>query len=263
MKKIAFLLSCLLASGLAAASVQITPGNVLQPSCDLGRFPNLRDLGTITSPEGNLVKNRKISTGKSIAVGDMVFYVQLEKSNVTYVSEKAAEILNKSFFTPDQKLEANRKYPVWGFFSMPDGRKFTILTGVEGVTFPLVKEDGMLCSDEAYSRDGYQVQLAGFPQAYQELPFNKVEEPVNDGNTIAIAITLKELDSVSFTLDVAVLKNGKLVSRKSVGYDLMSSEANISGLIVGVEPGGKGLVKVKSINEPSDFSLWMKKVFNI
>lgn len=270
MKKLALPLALLLAgvfqSAGAYAAVQITEGNVLQPSCDFpSSLSDIREYGTLTSGQGNLVKNQKVSTGQSIAAGDVVFYAQIEKSNSFYVSTKDAEIKDKSPFTPDKKLDANQKYQVWGNYIMKNGKKFAILAGVGGrfdYSMPVVNEKGFLCSDVIMENKGC-FESVGMPQAYQQIAFEKIEVPVGDGNTTAIAITLKEFDAVSFTLEVAVLNNGRVASRKQVGFDLLSGQADIGGLIVEVASAGKAAIKVKSITEPLDYAVWLKKVFNI
>jgi|GEM_PF-2242006 len=244
------------------AAVQITEGNVLQESCNFpSGLTDIRSVGILTPGNGNLVKNKKTSTGRSVSNGDVAFYVQLEKSSSFYVSKKAAEIKDKSPFTPDIKLDAERKYPVWGNYVTNSGKRFSLLD-VRGYSFVIVKDDGFLCSDVVMFSKG-ELKSVGMPQAFQEQPFERVEDPIGDGNTTAIAITLKEFDSVSFTLDVAVLNNGRVVSRKSVGFDLLSGRADIGGLIIEVEVTDKTAIKVKSITEPSDWAVWLKKVFAI
>lgn len=264
MKKIGFSLALLLAGIFqsAGAAVQVTEGNVLQASCNFpSSLDDIRSVGTLTPGKGNLVKNKKVSTGKLIATGDVVFYAQLEKSSSFYSSKKAAEIKDKSPFTPDKKLDADRKYPVWAYYTMKNGKKFAILD-IRGYTMPVVNEDGFLCSDVIMEDKG-MLKSVGMPQAFQEIPFERVEEPVGDGNTTAIAITFKEFDAVSFTFDVAILNNGRVVSRKIVGFDLLSGQADIGGLIVEVGAAGKASIKIKSIAEPLDYAVWMKRVFNI
>lgn len=267
MKKLALPLSLLLAAVFqstgAGAAVQITEGNVLQPSCNFpSSLDDIRSYGTLTSGQGNLVKNKKVSAGKTIAAGDVVFYAQLEKSLSFYVSTKDAEIKDKSPFAPDKKLDANRKYSVWANYTMKNGKKFAFLSGTGGYLMPIVNENGFLCSDVIMEDKGVLKSVA-MPQAYQEIAFARTEEPAGDGNTTAIAITLKEFDAVSFTLDVAVLNNGRVASRKLVGFDLMSGQADIGGLIVDVESAGKAAIKIKTITEPLDYAVWLKKVFNI
>lgn len=247
----------------AFAAEPVTPGNVLQPSCD---FPtslyDIRSVGVLTSGEGNVVKNKKVSTGKSIATGDVIFYAQLEKSRTSYSTKKDAQIQDKSPITPDMKIDANRKYSVWGNLTMNgSGKKFALLD-IRGYALAVVNENGFLCSEVIRVMKN-EFSSVGMPQAYQEVPFEKLEEPVGDGNTTAIAMTLKEFDAVSFTIDLAVLKNGKVLSRKAIGFDLISGQANVGGLVVEVEADGKSALKIKSIVEPLDFSIWMKQIFNI
>ncbi len=235
----------------------------MQPACsDLPMsITDIRSVGTLTGPEGYLVKNKKVAAGKSVSNGDVVYYAALEKSATFYTSKKAAQIPDRSPLTPDMQLDADRKYPAWGNYTMKNGKKFILLRS-GGYAFPVLNENGFLCSDVIKSdKDG--ITTVGMPQAWQEVPFEKVEEPVGDGQTVAVAITLKEFDSVSFTLDVAVLVNGKISSRKTVGYDLMSGSADIGGLIVEVAAEGKSAIKINSVTEPADYSVWLKKVFNI
>jgi hypothetical protein len=219
--KISLFLSALLLAGVlshsADAAVQVTEGNVPQASCNLpSPLDDIRSVGVLTSGSGYVVKNKKVSTGKSISPGDVIFYTQLEKSSVFYTSKKAAEIKDRSPFNPDTKLDANRKYSVWGNYTMKNGNKFSILE-VGQYFMAVVKEDGFLCSDVLRKDSSGRISTGGMPQAFQEIPFEKQEEPKGDGNTTAIAITLKEFDSVSFTIDVAVLNNGRVSSRKLMG----------------------------------------------
>lgn len=245
------------------AGVNVSEGNVLQLECDFPRGTDIRSIGTLTQGGGYIEKNKKVSTGQSVMTGDVIFYVALEKSRTSYISPKNINIKDKGIFTRDILLSANQKYPVWrNYTKRSTGEKFALLD-INDYAFVVVKEDGFLCSNMIGEGMSSPLSSLGMPQVYQELPFTKSEEPTGDGKTIAIAITLKELDSVSFTLDIAVLANGKVASRKSVAYDMFVGTANLGSLTIDVAPNGKTALRIKSIAEPMDYSRWLNDVFGI
>jgi hypothetical protein len=244
----------------AEAGTPITAGNVLQPSCNPVQ-------GSFYPANGYKPKTTKVSTGKSITAGDVVFYASLAKFEPYYSSTKNAEIKDKSPVTPDTPLEANKLYSVWGIYKIKEtGKQYIILntTGSFRYGMAVLKEDGFLCSDMVFDTSGKGAYgFAGMPQAYQEIPFTLVEKTVEDARQIAVAITLKEFDAVSFKLNVTVLVNGKVNSTKEVGFDLISGMADIGGLHIEAEAEGKTSIKIKSISEPSDYAVWLNDVFKI
>jgi len=95
------------------------------------------------------------------------------------------------------------------------------------------------------------MRRGGLPQVFQDpnVPFQKIEESIGDGNTVAVAISLKESDAVSATFDVAVLRNGRVENRKTVGFDKMAGEAKIGEMTINFAGGSTGnMIRVTSLN---------------
>lgn len=257
------ILSIILSSS-AFAGFPVSPGNVPVAECDLpSRFDDIRSVGTLQPPPGLSPVKTVITPGKDLAIGDAVFYVKLQNSRTYYSISKSAQIIDKSPFTPDTQAEAGKKYQVWSYYTYgKTGQKFVLLN-IPSWGIPIITQDGKLCSAEVLS-DNNGMKLAGMSQAYQapDAVFEKSEEPVGDDNSVSIAITLKDADAVSVTFEVAYLRNGRVENRKTVGFDRMSGEGKIGTLNILFGDGAGKTIRVKSVEQPDNWSAWLKEVFS-
>ena len=252
-------------SSAAFSAVQVSPGNELVSECDLpSRGEDFRTVGTLSSASGRSVKKEITAVGKEIKQGDAVYYVQLEKSKTYYTSSKQVEIKDQSPLTPDAIAEDNKKFGVYAYYTYrKTGEQFILLEAGAPVGPIVMKSNGKLCSVAILS-DNNGMRRGGLPQIFQDpnVPFQKIEESVGDGNTVAVAISLKESDAVSATFDVAVLRNGRVENRKTVGFDKMAGEAKIGEMTINFAGGSSGnKIRVTSLNAPTNWASWLDTVF--
>ncbi len=253
-------------SAPAIAGFPVSPGNELVAECDLpSRLDDIRSVGALQPPPALSPVKTVITPGKDLAIGDAVFYVKLQNSRTYYSISKPAQIIDRSPFTPDTQAEAGKKYQVWAYYTYrKTGQKFVLLN-IPSWGVPIITQDGKLCSAEVLSND-QGMKLAGMPQAYQapDAVFEKSEEPVGDNNSAAIAITLKDADAVSVTFEVAYLRNGRVENRKTLGFDRMSGEGKVGTMNIqfGNGSGGGKTIRIKTVEEPDNWSAWLKDVFS-
>ena len=127
---------------------------------------------------------------------------------------------------------------------------------------PIITTGGKLCSNEIGNFNG-ALKISGFPQAYQspDSLFVKSVEPIEDGKTMAVAITLKDFDAASITFEITLLRNNQVVRKKTIGFDRLSGQGNIGSLAVQYENGSAPMsIRITSISEPDDWSTWLRQV---
>lgn len=255
MKMAAFL--PLFLSTNAMAGIPPSPGNAPQLPCEVSRVNSLRELGQVALGRSFVTKDRKSSVGNSIGIGDLVYYVSLVDGVKYYTTPKQIEILDGSPLTPDVALVPAGKYEAFGTFRDKNGRRFD-LVAVDGFTV-MVDDTGMICSTRLNDR----LVAVAMPTVYQELPVaaTLTEAPVANPRRISIAVTVREMDAASFSLDVSVLVNGQAQQRRTSTFDLFGGQAKIGDLEVAVSRGPSGGLKIDSLVEPSDYDLWIKQIF--
>ena len=249
------------ASGQCLAALEASPGNVAQPECEVSRTSSLYQIGTVIGGGGTaIVKDKKSGVGKTLKSGDLVYYVSLIEGVKYYSTEKQIEIIDKSPLTPDTAVVPGTKYQVSGTFFNKAGRKFDLIRVGSGFNsfYVMVDDTGSICS----SRLNDKLVFVGMPVVYQGIPLQSVteESPVANPRNTSIAVTLKEFDAATFSLDIAILVNGRVQTRKTMSYDLFAGSAKIGDMEITVSKTQNGLV-VTSLEEPADYNAWMKNVF--
>ncbi|MEC4720451.1 hypothetical protein RY831_14910 [Noviherbaspirillum sp. CPCC 100848] len=247
----------MLFSTAAMAGIPPTPGNVPQLPCEVSRVSSLHELGQVAIGRTFVTKDRKSSVGNAIGAGDLVYYVSLVDGVKYYTTPKQIEILDGSPLTPDVALVPAGKYESFGTFRDKNGRRFD-LVAVGGFTV-MVDDTGMICSTRLNDR----LVSVAMPTVYQEVPVTATmgEAAAANPRRVSIAVTVREIDAASFSLDVSVLVNGQAQQRRTSTFDLFSGQAKIGDLEVAVSRGPAGGLKIDSLVEPADYDIWLKQIF--
>lgn len=247
----------LTAAASATAAIPPSAGNMAQQPCEVSRVSSLRELGQVATGRNFMTKDRKTNVGNLLKPGDLIYYVALVDGVKYYTTPKQIEIIDGSPMTPDVALTPAAKYESLGIYKDKKGRSFDLVA--VGGFIVLVNEAGMVCSTRL---DDRLVSVA-MPTVYQELPIKAVldEAPVANPRRISIAVTVREMDAATLSLDMAVLINGKAQHRRTSTYDLFSGQAKIGDLELAISRTGSGGLKIDSIAEPANYDLWIKQVF--
>ncbi len=254
--KLAALLPLIVATS-AIAAISPSAGNMAQQPCEASRVTSLRDLGQVATGRNLVTKDRKTNVGNVLKPGDLVYYVALADGVKYYTTPKQIEIIDSSPMTPDVALTPAAKYESLGIYKDKKGRSFDLVA--VGGFIVMVDEAGMVCSTRL---DDRLVSVA-MPTVYQELPIKAVldEAAVANPRRISIAVTVRELDAATVSLDMAVLINGKAQHRRTSTFDLFSGHAKIGDLELAISRPGSGGVRIDSIVEPANHDLWIKQIF--
>lgn len=241
----------------ATAAIPPSAGNVAQQPCEASRVSSLREMGQVSTGRNLVTKDRKTNVGNVLKPGDLVYYVALVDGVKYYTTPKQIEIVDGSPMTPDVALTPSGKYDSLGIYKDKKGRSFDLVA--VGGFIVMVDDGGMVCSTRLDDR----LVSVGMPTVYQELPIKSVldEAPIANPRRISVAVTVREMDAATVSLDMAVLINGKAQHRRTSTFDLFSGQAKIGDLELAISRTGSGGVKVDSIVEPANYDLWIKQVF--
>lgn len=239
-------------------SLDVTPGNVPQADCPIFGFDTLYKLGSVSGSRGSiyLPKEKKTGAGKTLNPGDLVYYVSIVEGEKSYSTEKQIEIIDKQPLARDAVLKPGEKYKLTGRYVSKKGQKYDLVSMPGFIV--MVDEKGFICSTKLTRELG----TIGIPTVYQEKPLiAQIEEAkLPDTRSASIAITLKEFDSATFTLDVSFLTGGKVKAKRALSFDLIAGKAKIGDLEITASRSGNGL-EITSIVEPTDFAAWQRSVY--
>ena len=256
-KSLISILASLAMTSPALAGLTPTEGNVAQKKCGASRAESLTAMGTLVRGSTSLnVANRRLSVGKALAPGEVVFYADLAESKKVYRAKKQIEVIDSSPMTPDVKITPEMPLPVLGTFTSNSGRRYDVVSVGSGYSgfLTLVDDAGFLCSDRLDDK----LVAVGMPTVYQQEPL--ISEAADTGltkpRTQAVAVTFLGLAGASASFEVAVMVNGTVEARKVSSFDAFSPTVQLGDLAMAIKVDGGGLT-VTSLNEPTDYVLWL------
>lgn len=244
----------------ASAGLAVTPGNTEQKKCGASRSTSLARMGNYVRGGARLtVDDRRLSVGRPLNPGEVVFYASLSETKKVYRTGKQIEIIDGSPLTPDIKISTADVLPVTGTFTAESGRRFDLIdigTGYNRFT-AMVNEQGFICSE----RLDEQLVAVGAPTTYQEMPLTvAADEPgLIKPKTRSVAVTFLGASGASASFEITVMVNGVVEAQKASSVDAFSPSVKMGALTFTMKIND-GKLLVTSLDEPSDFGQWLNEL---
>lgn len=250
-----------------ALGAPILDGAVKQDTCSY--FKTDFKFGNIDfKADESSVKNKVSSAGKSVEVGDTIFYVDIIRQRKNIFYEAVSDItLKRSFLYSDTLFAKGTKLNYFG--SVKDAKTnivYSLLTDDPGnigqniaASYAVIKENGFLCSGEVLHNFNGK-DFISENETYQKDPLIR-NETIDWTHEEAIAINIVKLGDISAILGVKLLKNGVVVQEKNIEINTLQGYFEIAGFWkMTFDKSNKSSIKILSISEPSNYGMWLQLV---
>ncbi|MFA6201922.1 MAG: hypothetical protein WC710_01905 [Gallionella sp.] len=251
---------------IAFAGFQIPEGSVKQDSCGVSGYDARHKVWKLdrASSRDIEVKNKLSLAGKTVSIGETLFYANVVSvTKHTYFESQSDDVarVSHSLFPSASSIKKGQKLPLYGTLTSPDlktrYRLLVIPTGGDMPFMAALGENGYLCSGQFVVVDG-TLDVSEY-DVYEKFPLVKSETTsTSDEGTIAIG--LASMSDMFATISVKQIKDGQVAQEKTMQLDMMSGHFQIEGLIVSFEKKEKTSLKIKSIEEPKDYSVWLNRI---
>ncbi len=255
---------------VAFAGVQIPSGAIKQDSCSLHAkdFTNRNFTYDQNQDIDSSVKSKLMTVGKTVKVGDTIFYADVIRQRKKISYEVVSDIvLKRSFMYTDTLIAKGAKLDLFGTMrNVKTNAIYPLLLDFPGsisqslgATYAVIKENGFLCSGEVlFAPNGSQFLSEN--ETYQTDPLLR-KEIVDWTKEEAIAIDIAKLGDISATLDIKLMRGGVVVQNIEFEINTLSGVFQIEGdLKVKFDKASKSSIKILTIDEPSNYGFWLGQV---
>lgn len=212
---------------------------------------------------GYKTRDLKIPLGKTVRMGDALFYVALDDAKKLYSSPNLIELKDRSPFNRDLQIRPGDQLEVIGMLEKIDTDiSYEVLNaggGFLSTNLIPVKPDGMLCSDVIGKQSDGRWGLVGMPMFFQGTPLTSTTVEFQGAKRRSAAVVLQSMDAAVINLAITVSVEGQVVRRRQHSFDLMSGQVKLGELQLNLRKSGDGVV-VDGVSEPRNYRKWLDSI---